>query len=149
MSVAARKSLPKQAPIQPKGTIFLRSKALYEKLNLRHVLKRLSEVGIGKHEKSYQQRSFGRRCKRTPCLPQKQGLYRILSHVWSELARERGLLINASAGVGAFKKSRGAIPALESNMVYAAHTPGPRRCWGLLGALLDRVAVPIIVEKEL
>lgn len=82
-------------------------------------------------------------------LPQKQGLYRILSHVWSELARERGLLINASAGVGAFKKSRGAIPALESNMVYAAHTPGPRRCWGLLGALLDRVAVPIILDKEL
>jgi len=82
-------------------------------------------------------------------LPPKTGLYRILSWVWSEEAKEQGLLINCSAGVGQFKKNRGAEPALESNMVYAHHLPKARRCWGFIRFMLSRFIVPIIRKHEL
>ena len=82
-------------------------------------------------------------------LPAKAGLYRILSWVWAEEAKKQGLLINCSAGVGQFKKNRGAEPALESNMVFADHVPRVRRCWTFMRFLLTWVGVPIIRKHEL
>ena len=77
--------------------------------------------------------------------PQKLGLYRLLSlHVLEE-ARRLGLRVNASGGVGDFKRLRGGVAALEYNAVYLNHLPARRqRPWRLLKGLLDRVAVPII-----
>jgi hypothetical protein len=75
-------------------------------------------------------------------------LYPILSYYWTEEARQKGLEINCSAGVGKFKKFRGAHPVLESNMVYAPHVPAAQRCWRALEALLRRVAVPMIRKYE-
>ena len=38
-------------------------------------------------------------------------------------AQKRGLILHASSGVAAFKRSRGAVPALEVNAVFDAHLP--------------------------
>ncbi len=77
--------------------------------------------------------------------PQKLGLYRLLSlHVLEE-GRRLGLRVNASGGVGEFKRLRGGIATLEYNAVYQRHLPPARqRPWRLLKRLLDAVAVPVI-----
>ncbi len=77
--------------------------------------------------------------------PQKLGLYRLLSlHVLEE-GRRLGLRLNASGGVGEFKRLRGGIATLEYNAVYQRHLPPARqRPWRLLKRLLDAVAVPVI-----
>ncbi len=82
-------------------------------------------------------------------LPQQLGLYRLLSlHVLDE-ARERGLLVNASAGVGAFKRLRGGEAVLEYNAVYDRHLPRRARlAWSLLEGVLNRWAVPTIQRGE-
>lgn len=83
-------------------------------------------------------------------LPQELGLYRMLSAAWFAEARERGLRIHASAGVGSFKKTRGAVPVIEYSLVHDAHLPAwRRRPWGVLQQVLDRIAVPMISRLEL
>ena len=83
-------------------------------------------------------------------LPQSAGLYRSLSWVWAQEAKRLGVTIHASSGVGAFKKHRGALPAIEYNMVYIHHLPAPmRRRWRVLKTLADRIAVPLIKRHEL
>ena len=77
--------------------------------------------------------------------PPKAGLYRLLSlHVLEE-AHRLGLRVNASGGVGDFKRLRGGVASLEYNAVYLDHLPARRqRPWRWLKRLLDTVAVPII-----
>ncbi|RME98796.1 MAG: GNAT family N-acetyltransferase [Chloroflexi bacterium] len=83
-------------------------------------------------------------------LPQKLGLYRLLSLRVLEEGRARGLRINASGGAGQFKRLRGGRPALEYNAVYMRHLPAGRRVpWLLLKRLLDGVAVPLIQKLGL
>lgn len=66
-------------------------------------------------------------------LPVEAGLYRILSAHLVLIAQKRGLILHASSGVAAFKRSRGAVPALEVNAVFDAHLPLYRRVvWTLL-----------------
>lgn len=81
--------------------------------------------------------------------PKSLALYRLLSLEVLRRARERGLLVNASGGVGAFKKARGGVTTVEYGVAYTRHLPRARRvAWSALARLLDRVAVPIILRGE-
>ena len=60
-------------------------------------------------------------------LPQDLGLYRSLSLLTLRTGLERGLLVNASSGVGEFKRQRGGAAAAEYNLVYSDHLPLARR----------------------
>ena len=83
-------------------------------------------------------------------LPQDLGLYRILSTHLSLEAQKRGVILHASSGVAAFKRSRGAIPVIEHTAVYTSHLPWSRRIvWRGLEWLLRYVAVPIIARTGL
>lgn len=78
-------------------------------------------------------------------LPQRLGLYRLLSARTSLDALAAGWRVHFSGGVGAFKRHRGGAPALEYNAVYVHHLPAARqRPWRFLHALLDQLAVPVI-----
>lgn len=81
-------------------------------------------------------------------LPPSRGLYRAAMAASGERALAEGLAINFSAGAGAFKRNRGARPALEFTMVFDDHLPAWRRLAyrGLAAALnamtpaLERIA---------
>lgn len=78
-------------------------------------------------------------------LPQDRHLYRMLSMQVIDEAARTGHRINVSAGVGAFKRLRGGLPALEYNAVFDWHLPRAKRFpWTMLKQLLDRIGVPII-----
>lgn len=82
-------------------------------------------------------------------LPPETGLYRCLSAAWTAEARDLGVQIHASAGVGRFKQHRGGVPALEYNVVFTGHLPRPRRRpWWVLQSILDRIVVPLTWELE-
>jgi hypothetical protein len=82
-------------------------------------------------------------------VPQSRGLYRIAMAASAERAIAEGLMVNYSAGAGAFKRHRGARPALEFSMVFDDHLPAWRRASyrALASALeamrptLERIAV--------
>ena len=80
----------------------------------------------------------------------KVGLYRSLSWLWAEEAKDLNVHIHASSGVGAFKRHRGAIPEIEYNMVFTGHLPRyMKRRWHLLALLAKYIAVPLIKRQEL
>jgi hypothetical protein len=59
--------------------------------------------------------------------PRELGLYRmVIAAVLREAARRKARL-NLSAGAGHYKRNRGAMPAVEFDMVYMAHLPSHRR----------------------
>lgn len=60
-------------------------------------------------------------------LPQSRGLYRIAMLASGEKALADRLVVNFSAGAAAFKRNRGARPALEFCMVFDDHLPRWRR----------------------
>lgn len=69
-------------------------------------------------------------------LPQSEALYRRLSVFIARYCAERGLRQHLSSGAPLFKKTRGAVPALEYTAVYVRHLPLRRRAvWYLLGRL--------------
>ena len=53
-------------------------------------------------------------------LPQKVGIYRLLSLEIMKTGRKKNLLVNASGGVGDFKRKRGALSFVEFNGVYCS-----------------------------
>lgn len=61
-------------------------------------------------------------------LPQKVGLYRMAVAILISEAKSKGLLLNLSAGCGAFKAMRGAFPVVEYDAVHDRHLPH-RRCF--------------------
>jgi len=78
-------------------------------------------------------------------LPQALGLYRLLSTQTALEGIQHHRLIHCSAGVGEFKRLRGAVPAIEYNAVYYHHLPKARQTpWCILKILLDRLAIPVI-----
>ena len=83
-------------------------------------------------------------------LPQKLGLYRLISQIsLEEAARRRGLL-NMSAGAADFKRMRGGQPEIEYSLVLVNHLPRKRqRVWRVLGSLLHAVGVPIMRKLKL
>ena len=83
-------------------------------------------------------------------LPQKLGLYRLISQIsLAEAARRRGLL-NMSAGAADFKRMRGGQPEIEYSLVLVNHLPRERqRAWRVLGRILHAVGVPIMRKLKL
>lgn len=78
-------------------------------------------------------------------LPAEIGLYRRLMALALERARDERRLYNMSGGAAAFKRNRGAVPALEYMMVYNRHLSLPRRlATGLIRLILDHVGVPLL-----
>lgn len=76
-------------------------------------------------------------------LPRELGLYRSLSLLTLLEGERLGLRVNASSGVGEFKRSRGGVGISEYNAVYDQHLPLARRTpWALLEHL-SRAAVPL------
>lgn len=83
-------------------------------------------------------------------LPQKLGLYRLISQISLEEAARRRCLFNMSAGAAHFKRMRGGVPEMEYNLVYVGHLdPARQRTWRILGRLLQRIAVPIMQKFKL
>lgn len=83
-------------------------------------------------------------------LPLELRLYVHLSLAVLEIARQRGLLVNASAGVGAFKKLRGGEATVEYNAVFDDHLPPrQRQAWSVLQRMLRPVAESIMLRYEL
>lgn len=80
--------------------------------------------------------------------PQQAGLYRLLTSQSSVEALRLGKMVHRSSGVGQFKRSRGAVGALEYNMVYDRHLPAyRRRPWQLLQTISDNLAIPVIIRR--
>lgn len=78
-------------------------------------------------------------------LPQETGLYRLLSTQVVLEAEATGNCIHNSAGVGQFKRLRGAIPVTEYNAVYTGHLPYKQRLfWQTMRRLMNGIALPVI-----
>jgi hypothetical protein len=83
-------------------------------------------------------------------LPQKTGLYRMLSAVLLDIAKENGHLLHESSGAAEFKRNRGAVSEIEYSGVYDAHLPAYRRAgWSLLQHILNRYGVPLMKKFKL
>lgn len=83
-------------------------------------------------------------------MPQDVGLYRRLVVFGMLEARRRRLLYNMSAGAALFKRTRGALPAIEYTAVYARHlTLRNRLCIRLMEMLLRRIGVPLMKRFQL
>lgn len=83
-------------------------------------------------------------------LPQRLGLYRLLTAMTFEQAIRGGFDINFSAGAAGFKRLRGGEPAIEYSAVYARHLPGAtRRALAVLSAATRKLGVPIMRRFEL
>ena len=78
-------------------------------------------------------------------LPQRLGLYRLLTYKLIEEAERYQWLFNCSSGVADFKKTRGCEASLEYMMVYTRHLPRGRQLpWTLLERACRHVAEPVI-----
>lgn len=83
-------------------------------------------------------------------LPQRMGLYRLLTACTFEHAIASGFDINFSAGAAGFKRLRGGVPSIEYSAVYMRHLPRPtRRVLAIISALTRRIGVPIMRRFEL
>jgi len=82
-------------------------------------------------------------------LPQETALYRHLTALTMQEALEKNLLLHDSAGVGKFKKKRGAQSAIEYNAVYTKHLPAWRqRPWKLVKTI-SKYAIPYFQKNDL
>ncbi|HUN21526.1 MAG TPA: hypothetical protein PK299_00180 [Anaerolineales bacterium] len=82
--------------------------------------------------------------------PKQSGLYRMLTAQMSLDVLAQGGTAHFSAGVGAFKRQRGAVQAMEYNAVYTRHLPvARRRPWALLNTLVARIVEPLILRRGL
>lgn len=82
--------------------------------------------------------------------PVGEGLYRMASVLFAEMALSRGLRLNGSAGAGGFKRNRGARGVTEHTAMFVDHLPPPRRAAiAALQAALNHVVLPMMVERGL
>ncbi len=82
--------------------------------------------------------------------PQAEGLYRLMMLAAQRDAEEAGLFYNVSAGAGAFKRLRGAVPVVEYAACYVRHLGFGRRAMvGAVGQVLRRVGVPLLERMGL
>lgn len=83
-------------------------------------------------------------------LPQKEGLYRLITAMAQRDAMAKGLLFNMSAGAAAFKRNRCAVPAIEYSAVYIRHLSYRRRiATHTVAKVLSAVGVPLLKRYEL
>ncbi len=82
--------------------------------------------------------------------PRSMALYRRLAAVPVLSARERGVPLNLSAGVGRFKALRGGEPVMEFIAVIDAHLPLKRRLpWSVIEGLSRGVLEPVVRRMKL
>lgn len=82
-------------------------------------------------------------------LPVERGLYRMLTALLSTLARERGAVLHRSSGAATFKRSRGAVPALEFSYVDVRHQPWrARAAWACLRAVTEGIGRPMLERYD-
>ena len=78
-------------------------------------------------------------------LPQKTGLYRLISQISLEETARRHATLNMSAGAAGFKRNRGGQAEIESTYVFTRHLPRARQLgWQMLSSLLRTTAVPVM-----
>lgn len=83
-------------------------------------------------------------------LPESLGLYRILTAHVLEESLSSNTIFHMSAGVGHFKRQRGAFQELETMAVACNHLPFYRRfLWKSLGFLLNKIGAPILKKYKL
>lgn len=83
-------------------------------------------------------------------LPKEAGLYRHLVVFGMMEARRRRLLYNMSAGAALFKRTRGAVPAIEYTAAYVRHLPlAKRAATRMIEAILTRIGIPLMKRFEL
>lgn len=83
-------------------------------------------------------------------LPQKLGLYRLLTACAYEVAGRNGYRLNFSAGAAHFKRLRGGEPAIEYSAFYTRHLPkSAGRAVRILSQLSQRVGVPLLKRYQL
>lgn len=83
-------------------------------------------------------------------LPVETGLYRLLSTLLIDHARDAGLLLNASSGASEFKRARGGVVYSEFNLVYTAHLSfGRRATWAGLRIFTNSVVLPVLRKLKL
>jgi hypothetical protein len=83
-------------------------------------------------------------------LPQKLGLYRLITQLCLREAVQRRCLLNFSSGAAHFKRIRGGEPAIEYSMVHVSHLPAARqRVWRVLSRLLHGIGVPLMQRLKL
>lgn len=82
--------------------------------------------------------------------PSEDGLYRIASVMFAQIAQEHGARLNGSAGAADFKRIRGARPVLEYSAYYTAHLSRARRAvFSSMEYILNKVAAPLMQERGL
>lgn len=82
--------------------------------------------------------------------PTSEGIYRMTSALFAQLAMERGLKLHGSAGAAIFKRNRGARPMVEYTAFFVDHLPAYRRAAiSVLEAALDKLVAPMMREKGL
>lgn len=83
-------------------------------------------------------------------LPQKTGLYRLLTQLCLQACVDKKWLLNFSSGAAHFKRLRGAQPEIEYSMVYVSHlSPARQRIWRVLSTLLQTIGIPLIQRLKL
>ncbi len=80
-------------------------------------------------------------------LSPKLGLYRLLTLRLAESARRRGYLLHESAGVGRFKRLRGAEAVPEFMLVYHSHLKA-RKAWWALEGLVNHLGRRLVERLE-
>ncbi|MDV3456228.1 hypothetical protein RZN05_04470 [Sphingomonas sp. HF-S4] len=82
--------------------------------------------------------------------PQREGLYRIATLLFTTTAAEQGVRLNGSAGAAQFKRNRGATGVIEYTAIAAGHLPWRRRAvLACMAFVLDRLAVPMMRRRKL
>ncbi|PKL76848.1 MAG: GNAT family N-acetyltransferase [Candidatus Melainabacteria bacterium HGW-Melainabacteria-1] len=85
-----------------------------------------------------------------PSRPTADGLYRLATLKLLQEAIERNLILHQSSGVSKFKLHRGAVPAIEYNMVYDQHRPRHLRLpWQSLRGLTAGIIEPLVKRLKL
>lgn len=82
--------------------------------------------------------------------PAEDGLYRMASVLYAQMAAERGLRLNGSAGAASFKRNRGARAVIEYTAMWTKHlSPFRRGVVGAMAAALNNIAAPMLAERGL
>ena len=83
-------------------------------------------------------------------LPPSEKLYRRLSMLALDYARERHWISHASSGAASFKRNRRYVPETEFTMIYIKHLRLKQRViWKILSILINGIGVPLLRKYEL
>ncbi len=85
-----------------------------------------------------------------PSLKDSFGIYRLLTSLMIKESLDTNSIFHMSAGVGHFKRQRGAFQELESMAVFCDHLPIYRRfVWKILAFLFNKIGTPLLKKQKL